>query len=113
MTHEDFQHQIALKLLQDPQVFGRIRPSAVSVSTTSRGFIQPQQNHRLAKISKKGYCIVCKINKERPAKRQALGEIDGNGNKRRKRGSETKYICVGCTGSYCCNNRDCFEALHS
>ena len=114
MTHEDFQHQIAMKLLENPQVFGRKRPSTVSISTTSTGFTMPQENkHRLVRMSKRGYCNVCKITKERPARRQALGEIDTNGKKRRIRGSESWYACVGCEGSYCCQTRDCFTALHS
>ena len=64
-------------------------------------------------MPKKGYYIAYKVNKERPAKRQALGEIDGNGNKRQKRGSQTTYACVGCENNYCCQKEDCFEALHS
>ena len=43
-----------------------------------------QENiYRLVKISKKGYYNICKITKKRPAKRQALGEINTNGKKRR------------------------------
>ena len=75
ITHEDFQHQIAIKLLENPKVFGRKRSSKVSISTTNRGFILPE-THRLVKMSKKGYCTVCKTNKERPAKRQAVVKGD-------------------------------------
>ena len=64
-------------------------------------------------MSKKGYCNVCKIIKERLAKRQALGEINENGKKRRIQGSESWYACVGCEGSYCCQKGGCFTALHS
>ena len=69
--------------------------------------------HRLIKMSKRGYCIACKPTKERPAKRQPLTEIDNFGNKRRKRGSESWYACAGCAGKYCCQKKECFEALHS
>ena len=112
ITHEEFQHQIAMKLLENPAAFGRKRPSAVSILTTNKGFTLPPA-HRLVKMSKKGYCIACRTSKERPAKRQALGEIDGNGNKRRFRGSESWYACVGCGGSYCCQKGECFEAIHT
>ena len=101
-----------MKLLENPKVFDRKKPSTISISTTNKGFTLPQK-HRLVRISRKGYCKICKINKERSARKQALREIDGNGNKRRKRGSETMYVYIGCSDSYCCQKKDCFEALHT
>ena len=114
MTHVTFQHQIALKLLQNPEFFGRkqISPISISSNVNIRRFTLTSA-HRLVKRNKKGYYNACKITKERPAKRKALEEIDGNGNKRVKRGSQSWYGCVGCVGSYCCQKGDCFEAIHS
>ena len=88
MTYIDFQHEIIIKLLDYPEVFGRKRPLIMFILTTNKGFTLLEK-HRLIKILKRGYCIIYKITKERPAKRQALREIDGNGTKRRKRGSQS------------------------
>ena len=68
MTHIDFQHEIVIKLLDYPEVFGRKRPLIISILTTNKGFTLLKK-HRLIKILKRGYCIMCKITKERPAKR--------------------------------------------
>ena len=112
MTHAEFQQQVAIKLLQNPELFGRKKVSSISISSTVKTLTMPSE-HRLIKMSKKGYCIACKITQERPAKRQALAEIDGNEKKRRKRGSQSWYACAGCVGGYCCQKKDCFDALHS
>ena len=83
-----------LKLLENPKVFGRKKPLIVSILTTNRGFTKPQE-HRLIKISKRGYCIIFKTIKERLVRRQALAEIDRNKNKRRKHSSESQYAYIG------------------
>ena len=57
-----------MKLLDYLEVFGRKRSLTVSILTTNKGFTLPEK-HRLIKMSKRGYCTVCKITKERPAKR--------------------------------------------
>ena len=114
ITHADFQHKVALKLLQNPMLFGRKQASAISISSTvkTQKFIFTSA-HRLVKRDKKGYCGACRTTRERPAKRKALSEIDTNGNKRRKQGSQSWYGCAGCVGSYCCQKGDCFKAIHS
>ena len=101
MAYIDFQHEIAIKLLNHPEVFGRKRPLIVSILTTNKGFTLPEK-HRFFKILKRGYYIVCKIIKKRLAKRQVFREIDGNGIKRRKRGLQSWYVCIECLASYCC-----------
>ena len=59
MTHKEFQHQIVIKLLQDPELFGRKKVLSVSVLSTAKTFTMPSE-HRLIKMSKRGYCIACK-----------------------------------------------------
>ena len=112
MIHAEFQYEVAIRLLQNPELFGRKRPSSISISSTVRTFTKPSV-YRLIKMVKRGYCIACKTTGERPAKRQPLAEIDTYGNKRRKRGSESWYACAGCEGTYCCQKKECFDALHS
>ena len=112
MTHKDFQHEIAIKLLENPKVFDRKRFLTIFISITNKGFTLPQE-YRLVRISKKEYYKICKINKERPVKRQILREIDGNRNKRRKRGSKTIYVYIKCSDSYYYQKKDCFKALHT
>ena len=114
ITHATFQHEIALRLLQNPELFGRQKASSISISSTvsTKRFILTSA-HRLIRRVKRGYCSACKTTKERPAKREILGEIDNYGNKRKRNGSESWYGCAGCVGSYCCRKGDCFEAIHS
>ena len=69
--------------------------------------------HRLIKISKKEYYITYKITQERPTKRQALAEIDGNKKKKRKRSSQSQYACAGYVGGYYYQKKDSFDALYS
>ena len=88
MAHSEFQHQMAIKLLQDPELFSRKKASSISISSTANAFTMPSI-HRLIKISKKGYCVTCKTTGERPAKRQPLGELDNFRYQRRKRGSQS------------------------
>ena len=88
-----------MKLLDYFEVFGRKKSLIVSILTTNKRFTLLEK-HRLIKILKRGYCIIYKIIKERPAKRQVLKKIDGNKTKRRKRGSQSWYACVGCSASY-------------
>ena len=77
-----------MKLLENPAIFSRKRPTIVIVLIISRGFILSAK-HRLMKKAKKGYCNIYRIIKERPAKRQAFAESDNFGNKRQKRGLES------------------------
>ena len=112
ITHLEFQHQVAIKLLQHPELFSRKKVSSISVSSTAKTFTMPSE-HRLVKMSKRGYYITYKTTKERPTRRQPLSEIDRFGNARAKKCSQSWYACVGCGGSYCCQKKDCFDALHS
>ena len=112
MTHTEFQQQVTIKLLQNPELFSRKKVSSISISSTIKTLTMPSK-HRLIKMSKKEYYITCKITQERPAKRQALTEIDGNKKKKRKRGSQSWYACAGYVGGYYCQKKDCFDALHS
>ena len=68
MTYKDFQHEIAMKLLENPKVFDRKKPLTISISITNKGFTLLQE-YRLVRISKKEYCKIYKINKKRLAKR--------------------------------------------
>ena len=114
MTYVIFQHEIALKLLENPELFSRKKVSEISIASTinTKKFTLTSA-HGLVKRSKKGYYNAYKITKERPAKRQIIGEINQFGNKRQKKGSQTWYGYTGCVNSYYHQKGDCFEAIHT
>ena len=76
--------------MSNPEFFSRkqISPIFILNNINIKRFTL-KSAHRLIKKDKKGHYNTCKITKERPIKRKALGEIDGNNNKRVKRGLES------------------------
>ena len=66
LSHKDFQHEVAMKLVQNSAEDERKRESTVQISGEKDASIQP--NHHYIKLSKKQYCEACKVEKSRPQK---------------------------------------------
>lgn len=109
-SHAEFLRHIGTSLLQNPMGNTRYRKTQISVHTKALPLVPPPAHHWL---DKKQRCHPCALTKTRPSKRKGepLGEIDGNGNKRYKRGSQTVWACEGCHKP-CCKNSSCWNALH-
>ena len=112
ITHLQFQHRIALDLLQDPAGNGRKRAHSIQVSG-ARSPEVPRPTHEWLHLDKKHYCLVCKETGKRPHRRQVLGEIDHNRKVPKKRGSQTRWGCTACPNSAICHTADCWNAFHT
>lgn len=112
LSHVDFQHQVAMSLVQDPA--GTDRKRATNVEVTGLEGLKDLE-HDWAQLKKRAYCQVCQLNGDRPSKKpRPLAETTNSvTNKRRQRGPQTLWGCKGCMGSACCRGSSCWEALHS
>ena len=110
LSHKDFQHEVAMKLVQNSAENERKRKSTVQLSGEKDASTLP--DHHYIKLSKKKYCEVCKVKKSRPKKWKILEEIDDFGNKRQKWAFETTWACEKCMNKPICRQNSCWEAIH-
>ena len=66
LSHKSFQHEVAMKLVQNSAANERKRESTVQITGENDVFTQPK--HHYIKLSKKKYCEACKVKKSRPQK---------------------------------------------
>ena len=109
LSHSAFQNQVAMSLVQDPAGSGRKRATKVGVIGL-QGLEKPE--HDWVSLSKKKYCQICSIDKER-ASQKPLSDLTNLGAKRRRRGAQTRWGCSGCVDSACCKKPACWDALHA
>ena len=112
MTHLQFQHRIALDLLQEPAGNARKRVHPIQISGAKTPEVSTPL-HDWVLLGKRQYCQVCRNSKKRPHRRQILGEIDLNRKISRQRGSQTSWGCNPCANSAICHTTDCWNAFHS
>ena len=110
LSHKNFQHEVAMKLVQNSAENERKWESTVQLSGEKDAFTLP--DHHYIKLSKKKYCEACRMKKSRPKKWKILEEIDDFGNKRQLRASETTWTCEGCMNKSICRQNSCWEAIH-
>jgi hypothetical protein len=115
LTHYEFQSQIALELMRNPegQAQARRRASKIHISGSKKNSHE-MPTHSWLPYEMKSYCKVCEITRNRPS-RPALGAIDVNivAGKKRKRGSQTYWGCTGCPESHICRTKECWSEFHS
>lgn len=107
LTHQQFQHEITIPLVQDPAGNGRRRLPKVQVIGRPATVFPPE--HNWVHLSNRQCCLACRVDKIRVS-RQPLAEVDGNGAKRRRRGAQTMWGCSACPNSACCKNAKCWDA---
>ena len=66
LSHKGFQHEIAMKLVQNSAENERKRKPTVQIKDGNDASIQPK--HHYIKLSKKKYCKACKVKKSRSQK---------------------------------------------
>ena len=70
LSHKSFQHEVAMKLVQNSAANERKRESTVQITGENDVFTQPK--HHYIKLSKKKYCEACKMKKSRPQKKSLI-----------------------------------------
>lgn len=61
LSHQDFQHEIAMQLIQNPAGNTRQRPPKNSV--TGLPSCVPPPDYHWIQLAKKQYCIICRVDK--------------------------------------------------
>ena len=110
LSHKNFQHEIAMKLVQNSAENKRKREFTVQISDEKDAFTQSKCHY--IKLSKKKYCEACKKKKSRSEKWKILKEIDDFDNKRCKWRSQTTWACEECMNKFIYRQNSCWEAIH-
>ena len=109
LSHSAFQNQVTMSLVQNPADLSQKRATKVRVIEL-QGLEKPE--HDWVSLSKKKYCQICSIDKERVSWK-SLSDLTNLGAKRRRRGAQTRWGCSGCVDSACCKKPACWDALHA
>ena len=100
-NHRWFLREIALRLLKP--VKGKEFRKRIELQEAVNN--TPGTQHTQGRLSKKGYCVVCR---SRGSTRSALQSIEPNTvNGGRKRPPQSNFGCLGCN-KHLCSSRDCF-----
>lgn len=106
LSHINFQHEIAMKLVQNPLVISR--KYAPRVQVIGRNPSVPLPQHHFVRLDKKTYCQVCRLKRNtRKRGRDPLAPTDGNTDWKTKRPFQTSWGCGGCPKSACCHSVEC------